>query len=50
MNNLPHQRFRKHQREWFRLLWEMGLITELEFKAACENELAGELEDNPDAE
>ena len=50
MKNLPHHRFRKHLREWFRLLWESGLITEKEFKAACEKELAEELEENPEAE
>ena len=32
------------------MLWEVGLITEQEFQAACENELAEELEENPDAE
>ena len=50
MTDRPHHRFRKHLCEWFRLLWESGLITEQELKAACENELAEELEDNPDAE
>jgi len=50
MNNLPHHRFRQHLREWFRLLWESGLITEQEFTAACQNELAEEIEENPDAE
>ena len=50
MTDRPHHRFRKHLREWFRFLWEMGLITELEFKTACENELAEELEENPEAE
>jgi len=50
MNNLPHHRFRKHLREWFRLLWESGLITEQEFTAACENELAEEFEENPESE
>ena len=50
MTDRPHHRFRKHLREWFRLLWESGLITEQEFKAAYENELAEELEENPDAE
>jgi len=50
MNNLPHHRFRQHRREWFRLLWESGLITEQEFTAACQNELAEEIEENPDAE
>ena len=50
MTDRPHHRFRQHLREWFRLLWEMGLITEQELKAAFENELAGELEENPDAE
>ena len=49
MTDRPHHRFRKHLREWFQLLWEMGLITEQEFKGACENELAEELEENPDA-
>jgi hypothetical protein len=49
MKNLPHHRFRKHLREWFRLLWENGLITEQEFKAACEKELVEELEENPEA-
>jgi hypothetical protein len=29
---------------------KLGLITEQEFKAACENELAEELEEKPDAE
>jgi hypothetical protein len=50
VNNLPHHRFHKHLREWFRLLWEVSLITEQEFKAACEKELAEELEENPEAE
>ena len=50
MTDRPHHRFRKHLRQWFRLLWEVGLITEQEFTAACENELAEELEENPDAE
>ena len=50
MTDRPHHRFRKHLREWFRLLWESGLITEQEFKAAYENELADELEERPDAE
>lgn len=50
MNNLPHHRFRTHLREWFRLLWESGLISEQEFKAACENELAEELEEKPETE
>ncbi len=50
MKNLPHHRFRKHLREWFRLLWEVGLITEQEFTAACKKELAEELEENPEKE
>jgi len=50
MNDRPHPRFRTHLREWFRLLWEMGLLTEQEFKAACKNELAEEVGENPDAE
>jgi hypothetical protein len=50
VKNLPHHRFRKHLCEWFRLLWESGLITEQEFKAACEKELTEELEENPEAE
>ena len=50
MTDHPHHRFRKHLREWLRLLWEGGLITEQEFPSACENELAEELEENPDAE
>ena len=48
MTDRPHHRFRKHLREWFRLLWEVGLISEQEFNAACENELAEELEENPE--
>jgi hypothetical protein len=50
MTDRPHHRFRKHLLQWFRLLWENGLITEQEFKAACEKELAEELEENPEAE
>ena len=50
MKHLPHHRFRKHLREWFGLLLEMKLITEQEFKAASENELAEDLEENPEAE
>jgi len=50
MKNLPHHRFRKHLREWFRELLEQGLISEDEFNAACQNELTEELEENPEAE
>ena len=50
MNDRPHHRFRKHLCECFRLLCGVGLITEQEFTAACENELAEEREENPDAE
>ena len=50
MTDRPHHRFRKQLREWFRLLGAVGLSTEQELKAACENELAEELEENPDAE
>jgi hypothetical protein len=50
MTDRPHHRFRKPLREWFRLLWESGLITEQEFQAACEKELAQELGENPEAE
>ena len=50
MTDCPHHRLRKHLREWFRLLWEVGLITEQEFNAACENELAEERAESPDAE
>jgi len=48
MSDHPHHRFRKHLREWFRLLWKVGLISEQEFNAACENVLTEELEENPD--
>jgi hypothetical protein len=50
MKNLPNHRFRKHLREWFRLLWQQGLITKEEFTAAFEKDLAEELEENPEAE
>lgn len=34
MADHPHHRFRKNQREWFRLLVEMGLMSEQEATAA----------------
>jgi len=42
MIDRPHHRFRKHLRDWFRLLREMNMITEQEAEAAWERMAAEE--------